>query len=229
VRSRHRRCSTSVGARAYIKTNMHFPTVLLLSLIAFSVALIGVLTAWPGLTSTRRGKILAFLVLFLLPLLCMAMGVSSEFERSKSTSFCLSCHVMESHGRSLYVDDTTYLAAAHFQNHRVPADEACYTCHTNYAMFGSIRAKLNGLHHVYIQYFGKAHDPIVLYEPYNNRECLHCHLGARSFEEGAVHTADPDLLPAVKANKISCLSSGCHDVVHNIGQLDKVKYWKGDR
>lgn len=24
-----------------------------------------------------------------------------------------------------------YLAAAHFQNHRIPADEACYTCHTN--------------------------------------------------------------------------------------------------
>ena len=78
----------------------------------------------------------------------MAMGVSSEFERSKSTSFCLSCHIMEPHGRSLYVDDSTYLAAAHFQNHRVPADQACYTCHTNYAMFGGFRAKLNGLHHI---------------------------------------------------------------------------------
>jgi cytochrome c-type protein NapC len=136
---------------------------------------------------------------------------------------------MGSHGRSLYVDDPTYLAAAHFQNHRVPADQACYTCHTNYAMFGGFRAKFNGLHHVYVQYFGTPHDPIRLYEPYNNRECLHCHLGARSFEEGAVHTADPDLLPAVKANKISCLSSGCHDVVHNVGQLSTVKFWKGDK
>jgi hypothetical protein len=61
---------------------------------------------------------------------------------------------------------------------------------------------------------------------YNNRECLHCHLGARSFEEGAVHTADPELLPAVKANKLSCFSSGCHDVVHNVGQLSTVKFWK---
>jgi hypothetical protein len=69
----------SVGAGAYVKTDMHFPTALLLSLIAFSVALIAVLAAWPRLTATRRGKILAFLVLFLLPLLCMAMGVSSEF------------------------------------------------------------------------------------------------------------------------------------------------------
>jgi cytochrome c-type protein NapC len=206
---------------------MHFPTILLLSLISCSVLLIGVLAAWPGLTITRGGKILAFLVLFLLPSLCMTMGVSSELERSTSTEFCLSCHTMASHGRSLYVDDPTYLAAAHFQNHRIPANEACYTCHTNYAMFGGLRAKLNGLHHVYVQYFGKPQDPIHLYEPYNNRECLHCHLGARSFEEGAVHTADPDLLPAVKANKMSCLSSGCHDVVHNVGQLSNMKFWQG--
>jgi len=32
-------------------------------------------------------------------------------------------------------------------------------------------------------------------------------------------------LPAVKANKVSCISSGCHDVVHNLRQLDKVKFW----
>jgi cytochrome c-type protein NapC len=208
---------------------MHFSTTLLISLIAFSALLIGVLVARPSLTATQGGKMLAFLVLFLLPSLCMTMGVSSELQRSTSTEFCLSCHTMASHGRSLYVDDPTYLAAAHFQNHRVPADEACYTCHTNYAMFGGFRAKLNGLHHVYVQYFGKPHDPIRLYEPYNNRECLHCHLGARSFEEGAVHTADPDLLPAVKANKVSCLSSGCHDVVHNVGQLSQAKFWKGNQ
>ena len=208
---------------------MSLPTTLLLSLILFSAVLVSVLVALPGITASRGGKILAFLVLFVLPLLCMAIGVSSEVERSKSTSFCLSCHVMEPYGRSLKVDDPSYLAAAHFQNHRVPADQACYTCHTNYAMFGGVRAKLHGLKHVYVQYLGKLPQQIHLYEPYNNRECLHCHLGARSFEEGAMHNADPDLLPAVKANKMSCLSSGCHDVVHNVRQLSNVKFWKGDK
>jgi hypothetical protein len=208
---------------------MSIPTILLLSLILFSAVLVSVLVALPGITASQGGKILAFLVLFVLPLLCMAIGVSSEVERSKSTSFCLSCHVMELYGRSLRVDDPSYLAAAHFQNHRVPADQACYTCHTNYAMFGGVRAKMHGLRHVYVQYLGKLSQQIHLYEPYNNRECLHCHLGARSFEEGAVHNADPDLLPAVKANKMSCLSSGCHDVVHNVGQLNNVKFWKGDK
>jgi len=206
---------------------MSLPITLLLSLILFSAVLVSVLVALPGITASRGGKILAFLVLFVLPLLCMAIGVSSEVERSKSTSFCLSCHVMEPYGRSLRVDDPSYLAAAHFENHRVPADEACYTCHTNYAMFGGVRAKLHGLKHVYVQYLGKLPQHIHLYEPYNNRECLHCHLGAKSFEEGAVHNADPDLLPAVKANKTSCLSSGCHDVVHNISNLGKAKFWKG--
>jgi cytochrome c-type protein NapC len=136
---------------------------------------------------------------------------------------------MEPYGKSLHVDDATYLAAAHFQNHRVPADEACYTCHTNYAMFGTFKAKLGGLRHLYVHYLRKepAPEDIQLHEPYNNRECLHCHLGARSFEQGAVHNADPDTLPAVKANKLSCISSGCHDVVHNLRQLDKVKFWGG--
>ena len=202
-------------------------TALIIVLVLFSVALIAVLLARPGITATRGGKILGFLVLFLLPMLCAAMGVSSELERSKTTKFCLSCHIMGPYGQSLHVDDPTYLAAAHFQNHRVPADKACYTCHTNYAMFGSLRAKMAGLRHLYVFYLTNSPAPenIKLHEPYNNRECLHCHLGARSFEQGAVHTADPDLLPAIKANRISCISSGCHEVVHNVGTLDKAKMW----
>jgi hypothetical protein len=39
---------------------------------------------------------------------------------------------------------------------------------------------------VYVYYFSTPPAPgnIKLYQPFNNRECLHCHLGARSFEEG---------------------------------------------
>src|SRR6266699_2755207 len=177
------------------------PTFLILLLIAFSVALVAVFVFRPQITSTRGGKMTAFLALFALPLLCFGMGASGELEHAKSTEFCLSCHIMEPYGKSLRVDDPQHLAAAHFQNHRVPANEACYTCHTNYAMFGGIKAKLGGLRHIYVYYLGTPPAPenIKLYEPYNNRECLHCHAGARSFEEGAVHTADPDLLPALEA------------------------------
>lgn len=207
---------------------MPLQTSLIIALVLFSAVLVGVLIARPGITATRGGKMMAFLVFFLLPILCLGMGASSELEHARSTKFCLSCHIMEPYGKSLLVDDPQHLAA-HFQNHRVPPDEACYTCHTNYAMFGGIKAKLNGLRHVYVYYLGKppAPEDIKLYEPFNNRECLHCHLGARSFEEGAVHTADPDLLPAIKANKTSCISSGCHEVVHDVAKLKDAKFWKG--
>jgi cytochrome c-type protein NapC len=205
------------------------PTFLILLLIAFSVALVAVFVLRPQITSTRGGKMMAFLALFALPLLCFGIGTSSELEHAKSTEFCLSCHIMEPYGKSLRVDDPQHLAAAHFQNHRVPPDEACYTCHTNYAMFGGVKAKLGGLKHIYVYYLGTPPAPenIKLYEPYNNRECLHCHAGARSFEEGAVHTADPDLIPALKATKSSCISSGCHEIVHDVGKLKDATFWKG--
>ena len=206
------------------------PTLAVVVLVLFSAVLAGVIAVRPSVTVSRAGKILAFGVLFFLPLFSLAVGMENEMERSKSTAFCLSCHIMEPYGKSLRIDDPNYLAAAHFQNHRVPADEACYTCHTNYAMFGTFKAKLGGLRHLYVFYLKKLPEPqdIKLHEPFNNRECLHCHLGARSFEQGATHNADPDTLPAVKANKLSCISSGCHDTVHNVGHWNKdVKFWDG--
>src|SRR6202158_1780432 len=135
------------------------PTFLILLLITFSVALVAVFVFRPQITSTRGGKMTAFLALFALPLLCFGMGTSSKLEHAKDTEFCLSCPIMEPYGKSLRVDDPHHLAAAHFQNHRVPANEACYTCHTNYAMFGTFKAKLGGLRHLYVHYLRKEPAP----------------------------------------------------------------------
>jgi hypothetical protein len=105
----------------------------------------------------------------------------------------------------------------------VPRDQACYTCHADYTLYtGGIKAKMRGLHHIYAQYVGTPHQPIKLYQPFNNRECLHCHLGARGFEEGTTHSA---VMDDIKSNHLSCVSSGCHDMVHNVAQLNHVKYW----
>jgi hypothetical protein len=41
-----------------------------------------------------------------------------------------------------------------------------------------------------------------------------------------VHTADPATLPAIKSNQLSCMSSGCHEVVHDIANLKTAKFWK---
>jgi cytochrome c-type protein NapC len=207
---------------------MSLGTDIIFGLVLFSVLLIVVLIARPDVTTNKSGKILAFVALFVMPIFSGLLGLSSEMDRSKTTAFCLSCHTMESYGKSLYVDDPGLIPAAHYQNHLVPADQACYSCHTQYAMFGPLKVKLYGLKHVFIYYLGKPPKPedIKLYEPYNNRECLHCHAGARSFEEGAVHNADPATMPAIKSNQLSCISSGCHDVTHDIAHLRDAKFWK---
>ena len=199
------------------------PTTLLYVLIGVTIVLVATIAFRPSLTSTRGGKRLAFVVLFLMPVAVAAMGAEEHMEISKQTEFCLSCHIMEPYGRSLHIDDAMYVPAAHFQNARIPRDEACYTCHTDYVMYGGIRAKIRGLRHVYMQYLGHAMPPLHLYNPYNNRECLHCHAGARSFEDGAVHGP---LMEAIKSNELSCLSSGCHQNVHAIAQLSELKVWE---
>jgi cytochrome c-type protein NapC len=201
---------------------MPTPITILFFLLGASVILLVSIMARPSVTASVSGKILAFVAFCALPILGGAWGLSEHFERSKQTNFCLSCHIMEPYGRSLFVDDKDHIPAAHFQNHRIPADEACYTCHTDYAMYGTIGVKLHGLRHVYVQYLGTAMNPIHLYEPFNNRECLHCHAGARSFEND-VHMA---MIDQLKSNQLSCVSSGCHDTVHNIETLNNFKSWR---
>ncbi len=87
---------------------------ILLSFIGFSILLIAVFVFRPEITRSHGGKIVAFLVLFALPLFCMGMGFSAEMDRSKSTQFCLSCHIMEPYGKSLRVDDPFHLAGLAF-------------------------------------------------------------------------------------------------------------------
>jgi cytochrome c-type protein NapC len=204
-------------------------TVTILSLFTGVVIILAVLTAFRAqLTRVPGGKILAFVTLCILPALAVWTGLHEQLERSTSTRFCLSCHVMADFGRSLYINDKSFIPASHFQNNRVPREHACFTCHTDYTMFGDYRAKWRGVHHVWVQYFGTVPKPedIKLYVPYNNRECLHCHLGARSFEEASPHNKDPKMLTKVKANQLSCVSSNCHDIVHEVGTLSQVTFWK---
>ena len=101
-------------------------------------------------------------------------------------------------------------------------EEACYTCHTDYALYGGLRAKMEGLQHIYVQYLGTIPKTITPFTPYNNRECLHCHLDARSFESNPIHMA---IMDSIKSSQMSCVTSGCHDTVHNVASLDHVKFW----
>ena len=203
---------------------------LLLLIPLLAVALVA--AAWIGLrveyTRSSEGKILAFLALAVFPVTAAYQGFTLQMERAQSTEFCLSCHVMTDHGRSLRIDDASYIPAQHFQNNRIPRDRACYACHTDYTMFGDFSAKTRGMRHLVVQYLGTVPKPeaLRLYQPYQNRECLHCHAGARRFEEGSAHHKTPDLLPRVKSGALSCLSSGCHEFIHDVGSLKDATFWK---
>lgn len=203
------------------------PLPITLALIALSLLLALFVGFREGISRSREGKMLAFVSLLILPVVSVWGGFEEHLDRATSTQFCLSCHVMADFGKSLHYDDKSYIPAAHYQNNRVPRDHACYTCHTDYAMFGGVKAKFNGLHHIFVQYFGTVPKPeeIKLYKPFPNETCLHCHLGSRKFEEVNGHHKTADMLDKVKSGKLSCISSGCHDTIHEIGDLKDAKFW----
>jgi cytochrome c-type protein NapC len=204
------------------------PASLILVLFALTAALVLVIGRFSWLTRSREGKVLAFMALLILPALSVWAGFNEHMERATSTSFCLSCHVMTDYGRSLLVDDRSYIPARHFQSNLIPRDHACYTCHTDYTMFGTVKSKIRGMRHLWVQYAGaapKAAD-IKLYTPFNNRECLHCHLGSRKFEEVTSHHKTPELLGNIKAGTRSCMSGGCHDTIHDVGSLKDAALWR---
>ncbi len=192
-------------------------------LIVLTMVLAIVFLVRPVVTAGPREKILAFIALFILPVLCVGGGMSTHMQRSEQTRFCISCHVMAPYGQSLYVDDPHYIPAAHFQNHRIPVETACYACHADYTIYGPLKDKLQGITRIYMQYVSRPPPTISIRGGYSNLQCLHCHGGARSFEANPVHQA---MMDSLKSNQVSCISSGCHDTVHNVAALSQVKFWR---
>jgi cytochrome c-type protein NapC len=198
----------------------------LIVLLVLSIALVVFIILRPSVTRQPEGKTLAFLGVFLLPALTLYLGFDRHMEQSKTRAFCLSCHVMQKYGQSLYVDDKEYIPAVHFQNNFVPRDKACFTCHTDYALYGDYRAKLRGLRHLFVQYAGVVPDTIHLYSPFNNRECLQCHGESRRFNANAGHHDSDTTMVAMRAGRLSCLTSGCHDVAHDVHNPTAPPMWK---
>jgi cytochrome c-type protein NapC len=195
-------------------------TVTLLALIALTIIIDLLVAVRPAIIRERSGKILAFAGLLVLPLVAVAMATGVHFEATTKTDYCLSCHVMNGHGASLLVDDPEFVPAAHFQNRRIPRDEACYTCHTEYTIYGGVASKLRGLRNAYVQYFGNPPDTLRLARAYSNRECLHCHENGRQFLEQSAHNESKGSIDSMMTNARSCIASGCHDVLHNRGELE---------
>jgi cytochrome c-type protein NapC len=172
----------------------------------------------------RWGRVALFVGLVALPLLLSAGGISYGLHESTQTTFCLSCHEMRRYGTSLFANNRRALSAVHYQNRLINRDSTCYSCHADYAMFGDVRAKLNGLRHVWVHYFGTIPAEIALYRPYPSSNCLHCHDDARRFLEAPAHLASRASLQAVLDGKASCL--GCHTVAHDLQAREAGDLWQ---
>lgn len=175
-----------------------------------------------ALTAHTWGRVVLLVGIGALPLLLSSASLSYGVHESSRTRFCLSCHEMKPYGASLFVDDRKALPAVHYQNRLIDREAICYSCHKDYAMFGDVKAKLNGLRHVWAHYMKPPPTKIDLYEPFPNRNCLHCHDDACRFAEAPQHKVN---LEALAAERMSCLS--CHDRKHDLAAVAAGKLWSG--
>jgi hypothetical protein len=147
----------------------------------------------------------------LLTVAAYGFGAVFMVEKSKSVSFCGSCHVMAPIVRSLNEDDGS-LASLHYVSGRVPTAEACYTCHSGYGIWGGARAKRAGFRHMLHTVMGSYDLPLALDGKFDINSCLNCHARAPRFR--AVEAHKPlDLQEALVSGELSCVGV-CHPAAH---------------
>lgn len=125
---------------------------------------------------------------------------------AKSVAFCNSCHVMNDYVTDLQNPDSEHLAAQHFQ-YRWIADHQCYTCHSDYGLFGDVGAKMAGLRHVWFYTVGGYEVPLKIRDTYDNQRCLFCHGPVKSYQEIGEHEQNA---AAIANSTKSCVGGACH-------------------
>jgi cytochrome c nitrite reductase small subunit len=181
--------------------------------IAFVVLALAILAvSWGRLRRaglTPGLKELLVLPLLVLPPAIVFFGYSYGIERSKSIGSCGSCHIMKPYLADLQNADSSTLAATHYKN-RYIQEHHCYTCHTDYGMFGTVQAKMAGLGHVYRNVTGRYSLPLKIAHPYPNSRCLACHAQSQKFRKSEGHPKED--LPKLFSGETSCID--CHGPAH---------------
>lgn len=168
------------------------------------------LAVWRSLRThgvDRFSKSLLFGAVLLVPTFVVFLATAHGMSESQKPEACGECHVMKGHLGDMRDPKSDSLAAAHFKN-RYILENQCYTCHTDYGMNGTIRGKLDGLRHSYLNLTGDYPKPIKIAAPYQNVRCLGCHGGAANY----VAKHDEDILRQMAIDEASCLD--CHGPAH---------------
>lgn len=156
---------------------------------------------------TAASKALLFGTIFLIPLFVVFLSTAHGMQAAMTVDACGECHAMAGHVADLRNPKSDSLAATHYKNRSIQENH-CYTCHSDYGMFGSVSAKLTGLRHIYYDTTGNYEKPIKIRVPYPNVRCLSCHGGAQNFL--AKH--EKDQIERLMTGKDSCLD--CHGPAH---------------
>src|SRR5690606_5758470 len=101
----------SLGRRGTAYTSPE-PMALVTALVAIVAGFLLYLAA-DRLAGSTAGRLAMLLGVLFLPLTAVTVGANQAYRESSSTTFCMSCHEMTDHGRSLFVDDRRVLPAVH--------------------------------------------------------------------------------------------------------------------
>jgi len=176
------------------------------------LTLVVLVLAWRRLArgeSVRATLGMLFFGLLVLPIIVIFFGYAQGLAGMETERACGGCHVMTGHVNDLQQPNSESLAAVHFKN-RYIRETPCYTCHSDYGMFGTLSAKMDGFRHV-VHYVARTYTlPIKIREPYSNLRCLECHADSQKFLKSDGHPAE--IQPELVSGKTSCLE--CHGPAH---------------
>ncbi|MCK6547186.1 NapC/NirT family cytochrome c [Myxococcota bacterium] len=188
-----------------------------------AIILLWYLVARPTLDALT--KIVLLVGIAILPIASAMAGNLAGYTVTQERRFCGSCHVMTPYVEDSATRTSTTLASLHGRSPWF-GHKSCYTCHADYAMFGTITTKISGLRHVWHYYTDYRDRPleetrttIELYEPFTNAPCLQCHsTETKRWLEKKDHVG---ALEELRAQTLSCVSAGCHGPAHPFSKVGR--------
>lgn len=181
------------------------------------------------ITFMRRDQVIGvttrwlFLIVFLiLSPLTYFISFGIGIEKAKPVEFCNSCHIMNSHVDDMKDPDSESIASLHYK-YRWISDDQCYTCHSDYGLYGAVGAKFAGVRHILNYYVVGYPNKLEIRGTYNNERCLFCHAPVESYQEIEEHQ---EYAAEIKSSKQSCFGADCHVSPHPDDTKEIANNWR---
>lgn len=193
------------------------PGMRLISYVAFGLCLLTiVLVVYKVITLRRNTSIgvttrwIFLLTFIILSPLTYFISFGIGIEKAKPVEFCNSCHIMKSHVDDMKDPDSESIASRHY-NYRWISDDQCYTCHSDYGLYGAVGAKIDGIRHIMDYYILGYPKKLKIRGTYNNERCLFCHAPVKDYQDVEEHEK---YAAEIKSSEQSCFGADCHVAPH---------------